>query len=232
MEWVNSEKEILDYLSWPITTLEIELIEKFHREIKKYTFDPAQVTPKDWKEFSIRRIFGSGSLGQGQEIETWDQVNLYIHKKISENATLELESFKEINTILRPENSGEYRKTFCRGGEKCFLRPEDISFFLHQFDQFILKKGEDISGGVIWLAFMVYSWGISIHPFVDGNGRTFRSSADLILMKASYLPLTYLNNIEAHVAVVRNIELPIRSKVFQRFLNGILNSYKFLHSVS
>jgi hypothetical protein len=227
---INSNAEIINYLESSMTTEEIGILNQSLKSMEAFAFDAQAVPGGRWREFSIRRMLGSSSLGLGKEIdkERWDQLNTYIHTKIQDSTPLCLKEIQNNNSILVPKESGNFRKSYSSGGEKTFVDPGDIEFFLNKLERYLEESRDDHP---LWRAFIIYSWGITVHPFSDANGRTFRGACDWVLMASGILPVSFSSSVSAHVAVARNVELPVRSKVFASFIQGVLNSYQFLSAL-
>ena len=223
---VNSNKTILSYFSEGLNKNEELGLAQALEQIELRARSRCYVSKQGWREFSVRRLFGSGSLSHRQGLSHWDRLNEYIYTNISEGVSPDIPALKIMNSIICPLAGGRIRTCESRGGEKKFIRQLDLPLFLDKMQKEVFEPSEVHP---IWQAFQLYSWGVTLHPFIDGNGRTFRAAADWVLLQNGYLPLTCRSSVAAHVAVCRNVALPERSSRFANFLAGLMNSYKFLY---
>ena len=92
----------------------------------------------------------------------------------------------------------------------------------------ILEKKLSIKKTPLKKAFEIYLSIVTIHPFVNGNGRTARLAADWILMSSGYLPVCFDSPIQSHVAVTLNQPLRNREVSYCKFLSAVEKSYEIL----
>lgn len=225
--FMNTKEQLLEYLNGRINESEQKLQQEYLTIFQELAQKSTNISPEKLRKLSIMRIFGSGTLNSNQFMERWDQLNQFIHHKIAIGETPTMQAAQAINTILYPEHNGEIRQMYSRGGEKQYISPKDLPLFQDHFEQFLLKVPSN--NLPLWNAFMLYTWGVTLHPFLDGNGRTFRACADWLLLQENLLPVTYTNEIDAHVAISSNTKLPNREKMFLRFLSAVKNSFDFLY---
>jgi Fic family protein len=84
------------------------------------------------------------------------------------------------------ENAGEWRKEniIVSGSEYVFPRPEEIEAQMHGLEDWInIERGK--YHPVIFAALLHLRF-VSIHPFIDGNGRTSRLIMNLALLQEGY----------------------------------------------
>ncbi len=108
------------------------------------------------------------------------------HKKITEDDILDIH-----NTILRgidDENAGHYRSVPVRisGSEVILPNSTKVPDLMEEFAAWLNGGGGKLHP--IELATEVHYRLVTIHPFVDGNGRTARLLMNLILMQHGYPP--------------------------------------------
>ncbi len=226
-EQVNSLDDILKYLSAPLSSEELsleasarEFADKSQEEINRVAQDPS--FQNKWREFSIGRMFGSGNLSKGEGAKEWDVMNQFIHQKILLGENPSLDAICKINAIVSQKEGGIIRDCYSFAGDKEFIKPSDLPFFLRAFEESFLKK---LGANPLFEAFMIYTWGTTLHPFKDGNGRTFRGCSDWILLGGGLLPVSFSSSVSAHVAVSQNTLLPKRSQKFSQFLAAHKASY-------
>jgi len=89
------------------------------------------------------------------------------------------------------KDAGNYRNVpiFVTGTDFEFPKPSELSFLMHDFEQELshLKKQYH----PVHFAAIVHIGLVTIHPFIDGNGRTARLLMNLALLQAGY-PITII----------------------------------------
>jgi Fic family protein/plasmid maintenance system antidote protein VapI len=115
----------------------------------------------------------------------------YIKHLIDEKSLFnERELLNIHNLILRgidPENAGRYRRlqVMIKGSQHTPPQPYMVQKAMEDF--FIWFEKEQHSLHPIMLAALVHEKVVSIHPFIDGNGRTCRLLMNLLLLKKGYV---------------------------------------------
>jgi len=97
---------------------------------------------------------------------------LKIHKLFSQN--------------IDPDNAGKYRtqKVFIPGMDVTLPGPDQIEKLMKEFAQDLVAL--KVQFHPIAYAATIHNKFVTIHPFMDGNGRTARLLMNLLLMKAGY----------------------------------------------
>lgn len=131
------------------------------------------------------------------------------NSKISKNIILNLH--KIILTGIDDNNAGFYRDCMVRiSGSRVILpNPMKVPTLIDDFFKWLNEQ--NLSNPTV--AIEAHLKFVSIHPFVDGNGRCARLLMNLILLKAGYPPIIirpidrkrYLNNIEK-AQLTQNVE--------------------------
>ncbi len=106
------------------------------------------------------------------------------------NEAVTLDDIKKIHKLfyqnIDPDNAGKYRKqkVFISGMDVTLPDPEEVESLMKQFE----KDLADLKSKVhpINYAATIHNKLVTIHPFMDGNGRTARLLMNLLLMKAGY----------------------------------------------
>jgi Fic family protein len=90
------------------------------------------------------------------------------------------------------EEAGQYRKTEVRISGSAHVPPEswEVGREMDEWGAWLINA--EASTHPVALAAMAHHRLVSIHPFVDGNGRTARLVMNLILMRAGYPPTVIL----------------------------------------
>ncbi len=87
---------------------------------------------------------------------------------------------------IDPDNAGNYRtkKVFISGMDVTLPEPSELDLLMSNFE----KEIKDLSSKLhpIELAATIHNKFVTIHPFLDGNGRTARLLMNLILLKNDY----------------------------------------------
>ncbi len=106
------------------------------------------------------------------------------------NDDITLSDIKNIHKLfyqnIDPQNAGNFRtqKVFISGMDVTLPAPEEISKLMIEFKSDLKNLKDKIHP--IEYAAAVHNKFVTIHPFLDGNGRTARLLMNLILLKAGY----------------------------------------------
>jgi Fic family protein/DNA-binding XRE family transcriptional regulator len=115
----------------------------------------------------------------------------YIKYLMEKNATLnEREVLTIHNLILRgilPDDAGRYRKIQVMIKGSAFMPPQPFLVAKEMEDFFIWYESNKNSLHPIVLAAELHERLVTIHPFIDGNGRTSRLIMNLILLQNGYV---------------------------------------------
>lgn len=115
----------------------------------------------------------------------------YIKYLMEKNATLnEREVLTIHNLILRgilPDDAGRYRKVQVMIKGSAFMPPQPFLVAKEMEDFFIWYEANKNSLHPIVLAAELHERLVTIHPFIDGNGRTSRLIMNLILLQNGYV---------------------------------------------
>ncbi|MBC7427993.1 MAG: Fic family protein [Bacteriovorax sp.] len=109
---------------------------------------------------------------------------------IVQNDNITLQDILNIHKLfyqnIDPDNAGTYRtkKVFISGMDITLPGPEELNLLMSNFE----KELKDLSSKLhpIELAATLHNKFVTIHPFLDGNGRTARLLMNLILLKNGY----------------------------------------------
>lgn len=122
--------------------------------------------------------------------------------QIDENYVLHIH--KIILSGIDNENAGFYRSVRVRisGSQTILHNPLKVPELMNVFGKWLLQKNEDI----LMKAFEAHYRLVSIHPFIDGNGRCARLLLNSILLKNGYFPIIirkidrkrYLSSLETY----------------------------------
>lgn len=110
--------------------------------------------------------------------------------ELIQNETITLIEILKIHRLfyqnIDPDNAGTYRtqKVFISGMDVTLPEPDKIESLMLQFEKDLISLKEKLHP--IVYAATVHNKFVTIHPFMDGNGRTARLLMNLLLMKAGY----------------------------------------------
>ena len=108
---------------------------------------------------------------------------------ITENEIRQVHAF--ILKGIDNENCGTYRTSEVKisGSQYSPPRPIDVPVQMREFGAWLGQVTENPKIGnaeAIVIAAVAHTWFVTIHPFVDGNGRTARLVMNLVLMRFGY----------------------------------------------
>jgi Fic family protein len=87
---------------------------------------------------------------------------------------------------IDPDNAGTYRtkKVFISGMDVTLAGPQEIESLMIQFEKDLVSLKDKLHP-IIYAA-IIHNKFVTIHPFMDGNGRTSRLLMNLLLIRAGY----------------------------------------------
>jgi Fic family protein len=161
------------------------------------------LSAEEWQDGLPRlaqfRLKSSSTLKSGA-VESWQQANAWVAEKIQREESPTWEDVLHINAILlNAEKPGVRSEAVYLGPhEACPISQlsENIEIFKSQILN--IQSHRD----PIEAAAMIQYWLVSIHPFMDGNGRTAVLVADWILGSYGYLPLSFATRLDSLVATL------------------------------
>ena len=123
------------------------------------------------------------------------------HQSITERVILDIH--KLILTGINDDWAGKYRRTevFIRGSNAEFPMPNAIPYAMKEFIRWLEEQQEEHPVKIAADAHFKF---VSIHPFIDGNGRTTRLLMNLILLLNGY-PMAIIRN-EDRIAYLNSFE--------------------------
>ncbi len=135
---------------------------------------------------------GGKTIREHLELINHKEAYLYVEELAKQNAFLSEKNVKDLHyRVLNHEMNcaGTYRRVpvVLRGAEFRPIQPDLIEKAIDNL--FIKYKEEWNDKHVLWRIAMFHLEFESIHPFIDGNGRTGRLIINLELLKNGYLPV-------------------------------------------
>jgi hypothetical protein len=160
------------------------------RQIKEKSKSISIISAPDLSLITRLRMFSCSSINNGDSIskDNWINALIFLQENLSK-ITGSLGLICKLNGILlHGANSkpSSYRTTPMLAGVKAFPCSLDINNLMNDYIQRLFTIKDPVSQ-----AAYTYQTLISVHPFIDGNGRTARLVADAILMNNNYLPLAF-----------------------------------------
>ncbi len=118
--------------------------------------------------------------------EAIDYVTDLVRQKLDLNRTNILDIHRLILKGIDTENAGRYRKVPVRisGSNFDLPQPHQLEQLMADYFQFYLLNHKNLHPAI--LAAEMHERLVSIHPFIDGNGRTGRLVMNLILLRHGY----------------------------------------------
>lgn len=122
---------------------------------------------------------------------------IFVEELASHKTEITERNIKEIHSLvlkqIDSQYAGCYRDMQVRISGSSHTPPEAIHV-PQQMEQFVQKRLLQPEGHPVAQAALAHFELVSIHPFVDGNGRTARLLMNLILLKNGYVPAVILKN--------------------------------------
>src|SRR3990167_6747894 len=141
------------------------------------------------------------------------------HQSITEKVILDIH--KLILTGINDDWAGKYRRTevFIRGSNAEFPRPNAIHYAMKEFISWLEGQQEEHPVKVAADAHFKF---VSIHPFIDGNGRTTRLLMNLILLLNGY-PMAIIRKVD-RIVYLNSFETERRGHDLQPFYELIFTA--------
>jgi Fic family protein/DNA-binding XRE family transcriptional regulator len=131
------------------------------------------------------------SMREHLEVINHQEAIAYIKHLMDKNTTLnEREVLSIHNLILRginPEDAGRYRRVQVMIKGSSYMPPQPFMVSKEMEDYFIWYETHKNTLHPIVLAAELHERLVTIHPFIDGNGRTSRLVMNLILLQYGYV---------------------------------------------
>ncbi|MBC8200353.1 MAG: Fic family protein [Desulfobacteraceae bacterium] len=140
---------------------------------------------------------GKKSLKEHLEAINHKEAIIFVEELASASHKITERNINEIHSLILKEidkdYAGRYRDIQVRISGSSYLPPDPL-FVPELMEQFAEKWLANSRQHPVVQATMAHFELVSIHPFIDGNGRTARLLMNLILMKHGYFPAVILKN--------------------------------------
>ncbi len=140
---------------------------------------------------------GKKSLKEHLEAINHRDAICFVEELASKSQKITERNVREIHSLILKEidskYSGRYRDIQVRISGSAHTPPEPL-LVQESMERFSMERLLDTADHPVIQAAMAHFELVSIHPFVDGNGRTARLLMNLILIKNGYFPAIILKN--------------------------------------
>jgi len=140
---------------------------------------------------------GKKSLKEHLEAINHRDAICFVEELASKSQKITERNVREIHSLILKEidskYSGRYRDIQVRISGSAHTPPEPL-LVQESMERFSVERLLDTEDHPVTQAAMAHFELVSIHPFVDGNGRTARLLMNLILIKNGYFPAIILKN--------------------------------------
>ena len=158
--------------------------------------------------------------------KAFDKVLELVNTNLPMNENEILNLHKIILSGIDDTNAGFYRDCMVRisGSRVVMPNPMKVSALMNEFNQWL--NTQDITNPVT--AILAHLKFVSIHPFVDGNGRCARLIMNTILLQAGYMPIIIRpRDRKKYLQVIENSQLTQNNESYVKYmLNALYRSMK------
>lgn len=214
------------FLRQPFSNEEQLAIAQLENEIHQEQERLMTLAPDDVGEgiqkMSALRLKASGTLQRG-DCAGWIEANTFIQKQIQKHIDPTWNSVSTLNSFFTGQGAIRQQEIYTGYLQAC--PQEELELTLQSFQKNILNSQKKYS--ILTHAALCQYWLVSIHPFLDGNGRTSILLTDWFLTMNGYLPQSFSSKLDAIVMYI-----PGRVKKMTpglsviRILQNVLLSYK------
>jgi Fic family protein len=207
---INVRKEQLDECRDSINSLIVDALNI------EYTYDSNRIEGNTLTLRETDLVINKGlTIGGKSMQEHLEAVNhyeaiQYVRELSADSANFSEKVIKDIHAIILQgidrENAGKYRNVpvAISGSRHIPPQPWQVPVLM---EQLIAWYAENESGlHPVVLAAEVHERIATIHPFIDGNGRTVRLIMNLILMQRGYLVVNIAGDTESRLAYYNALE--------------------------
>jgi Fic family protein len=173
-------------------------IEKLRLKLTEFSNDQLIEASKSLYQFRIAS--STTTKKQGQDF--WLNANLYTTNKIKEFISPTWFDILEINKILSPIQNGKIRDCDVYIGNHKACGPTELRRLILEFNSTIITNTKNLHP-LLWASEVRY-WIVTLHPFVDGNGRTSNLVCDWILALNGFLPISHNSRLDSFIAGWQN----------------------------
>ena len=202
----------------------------------EYTFESNRIEGNTLTLREIDLVINEGltisgkSMREHLEVINHQEAIAYIKHLVEKNTTLnEREVLSIHNLILRginPEDAGRYRRVQVMIKGSSFMPPQPFMVSKEMEDYYIwYETNKNILHPII-LAAELHERLVTIHPFIDGNGRTSRLVMNLILIQNGYVIANIKGDYDSRMQYYNALETAQTKNNKEDFLLFIAQSEK------
>jgi Fic family protein/DNA-binding XRE family transcriptional regulator len=182
----------------------------------EYTFESNRIEGNTMTQRETDLVINEGltisgkSMREHLEVINHQEAIAYIKDLMQKNASInEREILSIHNLILRgihPEDAGRYRKVQVMIKGSSHMPPQPFLVAEEMEDFFIWYETNKNSLHPIVLAAEIHERLVTIHPFIDGNGRSARLVMNLILLQHGYIIANIKGDYESRMQYYQALE--------------------------
>ena len=171
---------------------------------------------------------GGKTVNEHLEVINHKDALFFLEELVTQKSTVSAQDVKQLHYLvlkgIDTQAAGTYREKNVGvrksdGSVYKFVEPIKINDAMHDFIDNLNET--TIDHPVIQAAKIHYQF-VTIHPFVDGNGRTARLLMNLILMQSGYIPA--LINIADRAGYIQGLEIAQQDNDLSGFYLAIANA--------
>lgn len=209
-----------------ITIGEFTLLVKEHIKGNEEYVIPERVYDDSYEIINLKKVYFKLDEYKNYSINTLQEIHRILGENIFKNNLIEQrgELKKNVNYILNDFNNEKYAVFF--------VEPKSVKYKLLKLFYFWNNYNDEGKEEKIFAKFIILQNAlISIHPFVDGNGRTSRALSESYLEKNGYLPYTPYSEKEKRIYQKKMGDFTMDSQedivmAFVNFSKFILDNYE------
>lgn len=226
---IYTQQDFINHLLCAPTDLEQahedDLLRK--TEILKESFSPEIPSHEHLTRFQLARVLASHSIKRDEQARAqWDSAQRLLQRWVDEDVPVGKNEILLLNHTL--SGSGLRDCPVYTGGFEHPLVSEVPDLLDYFFDEIWAQQK---TMQPLRLGHLTKMWLVSIHPFLNGNGRTAQLCADYVLLKNGYIPHSFRNRTMAMVACLPNKLSTSPHRVFLKFLDSVQWSYQILSPI-
>lgn len=175
-----------------------------------------------WEALAAWRLLASNSLRVNDAAgrAAWDRANALLARALEAGEAPRFSLAERLHAELEPASPALRTEPIFAADER-YLASEDVAPCLAELDVALASACDPLE-----TAFRAYVGVVTIHPFANGNGRTARLFADLVLMGGAWLPLCFASPVASHVARTYGGAPRTVEAAFDTFVEGLANAYR------
>ena len=179
-------------------------------------------------ELAIEEQITTGAKPINDYLEARNHANAFdfichaVKNKVKIDEDYVLQIHKIILSGINDTNAGFYRSVRVRisGSQTILPNPLKVPDLMREFGKWLLEKSDDVLLKAIEAHYRL----VSIHPFVDGNGRTARLLLNSMLLESGYVPIIIRKiDRKRYLSALENYQTKENSEPYYRFMLTALN---------